>query len=257
MSNWTFLVPHGGAPDMLAASLHSIRQHYSDEKIIVDVRGGDPYTPAARHAIFDVPNVQVIETPGHGDETDMIMCDLMAACQTDYAVYMEADCLLLKKLLPLHTFVESVGGFVGIQDFIPWPEGRPGLRINGTHFRAFKGRHSASFWMADVGRYKREIGLQAVRSTVGGEPYQGLSLSMEAAGWRINELPVTFPKDNRWAFASYYGDYVLHKWFGAWRLRLHSNLRQASGIEPEYMARTEAQLLADYWSEFSGGKRLV
>ena len=225
---------------MLAACLTAIRLHHPDAAVHVGLRGDDSYARRA-HELCELYADSIIVTPGNGDDTDVVMRDLLLSCETDYAVYLEADCLLLK---PITSFPD----FVGIEEDISWPEGRPGERLgpNSDKFRYAPGMHTASYFQLNVKRFQKEVGIGAVeiKGRKFGEPYYGLSAGIRDAGWHIDLLPVThLPYD--YGYATAYGDQAVHMWFGAWRLR--DNVESASGVPREYIAIAEANLLTAFW----------
>lgn len=243
--NWTFLVPHAGNPAMLMACLTSIKTVYPHAKVIVGVRGADPLQPRAVELAY-LCGCKTVTIPGNGDDTDVVMGRLAEACTTEYAVYMEADCLLLEDIDDLCDHVEA-GGFVGVHEVIPWPEGRPGSGIgpNQAYFRHFPGFHTASFWLGPVGRLVRQYGSSFAASGRGlGEPYYGLSQKVRDLGLEILELEANFI-DPELGFATAYSSSVVHMWFGAWRLR--DNVESASGVPLPYLQVCEANLLSAFW----------
>lgn len=248
--NWTFLVPHAGNPPMLAASLASIKMLYPLSSIVVALRGEDPYLEAAKKVVR-IHQASSIIVPGNGDDTDNVMRELITACSSRYAVYMEADCILVNRLENHMLQIESREfDFVGVEELIPWPEGRPGnaFDVGGEHyFRYAPGYHTASFWMVNIATLKAELPLEniTIDRAVAGEPYYGLSAWLREKNKKVCQLqPQHLPED--YGFATLYGDAVVHSWFGAWRLR--DNVESASGVPLQYLAVAEANIMSSFWT---------
>ncbi len=230
----TFLVTYYAHPELLDCCIDSIKKFYPDSKIIVSQQIGD-----------DVVTNSGFDLIHHNMETGVwadAAIGLLKKCETDIAVFMEHDCVLLKDV---DQYLELIRGgeydLIGPEEVIPLP----------CLDRDSPGMITQNFFMINAKKMK-EIGLDKVAIRDEGNYSE---LRNKESGYGISQsldkklfVPVTASK---YAYGTYYGDFVHHLWYGSYRKRP----TYQDGVEEGEMELESIDLINDYWSNTVGNNR--
>lgn len=220
--NYTFLITYFAQPEFLEMCLDSIRKYHPGAKIIVSLQEGD--NPV------DIGDARFLMHDMHKDVWSEVAINLLEACETDIAIFIEHDAFLLKSLDEL---IKQIGKYdlIGPEEIM--------------EFRNSPGMVCQNFFIVNAKKLKR-LGLDNVRirdieklrSKIGSlESGYGISQTFKKKLF----LPVT---RSGYGMGTFYGDYVHHFWFGSYRER---NI-EGDGIMPEQLEVWAQELQEDYWA---------
>src|ERR1035441_8650082 len=146
----TFCIAHFNAPDFLGVTLHAIRRHYHDARIIVaDASSAWPEFCAAKSICsrYGTELHPLLDCHRHTG----LLNYMFRKITTPLAVFLDQDCVLLESLDPLLQKVvegvllagprdeRSVTPRSGFTNSPTWGKGRPGHHPNSTQRRGMVG----------------------------------------------------------------------------------------------------------------------
>jgi hypothetical protein len=221
MNKISFLVTYCSQEDQLKRCLSSIHKFYPDAPIIVsqDIDDMEVEMNVTRVIHHDMQRYTWAEA-----------CKgLMGACPTDIGVFMEHDCVLLK---PIDDLIEKLGEYdlIGVEEVYGGMRNSPGFA-------------NQNFFILDTKRFIQEHGLDGINMRdlekythlQNRESGYGISQSSKNIYW----LKMT---PSGYGHGSYYGDYIHHMWFGAYRKRLV----ESDGVDRQWLDDEVYRFLKDY-----------
>jgi hypothetical protein len=257
----TFLIPHHNSAEFIDACLHAVRRHHPDSRIIVADCASlrDQYLGACRACERHKAELHTgWLRHGHTGQLEY----LLSLADTEVAVFLDQDCVLLRPLTPLFDHLRQGKLLVGPRDFMtldhprfvsrfPQLRGKP-MRFGRNFIHASLMVTSPAGIRAVTGRrpfyWRSEWDAEYTDGGARGEKYYGLcrQLRMKKPG---SILPLEHRHTSYGKGVVYLHDeaaVAYHNWYS-------SSVRHWEGqfdlVDVSWLRDEAKRFLDDYWNE--------